>query len=282
MRIHHNLTAMFSYRMYNKAISAQGLAMERLASGLRINRAADDPAGLAISERMRAQIRGLNQAARNTQDAMSFIQTAEGGLNETHAILQRMRELSVQAANDTLSAADRLSIQEEINELTEEVTRIGSDTEFNTIKVLDGTHDTMKIQVGANARQTTAIGLSDMRSAALGLTGSGAGYTDQGTLDMSSNESASSAISIIDQAVEKVSSQRSKLGSHTRRLEHTLNNLENTAENLTAAEMRIRGADMAKEMMNYTKNSILAQAAMAMMAQANQHPAMILQLLKTS
>ncbi|OZI11195.1 flagellin [Bacillaceae bacterium SAS-127] len=275
MRINHNVMAMHSYRMFNKALAAQGRAMERLSSGLRINRAADDPAGLAISERMRAQIRGLNQASRNAQDAISLIQTAEGGLNETHAILQRMRELSIQAANDTLSEGDRLAIQEEIDQLTEEITRIGGDTEFNTMKLLDGSKNEFNIQVGANAGQTMTLGMSDMRSEAIGLTGSGTGYTTNGTLDMSSADSA-----FIDKAIERVSSQRSRLGAYTRRLEHTINNLENTAENLTAAESRIRDADMAKEMMEYAKQSVLAQVAMAMMAQANQQPSLILQLLR--
>ncbi|MDH5160893.1 flagellin [Heyndrickxia oleronia] len=285
MIINHNIAAMNAYRMYNRAITAQSRAMERLSSGLRINRAADDPAGLAISEKMRAQIRGLNQAARNAQDAISLIQTGEGALNETHAILQRMRELSVQAANDTLSDADRNAIQEEIDQLTEEITRIGNDTEFNTMKLLDGSKSSYTIQIGANAGQTMVIEISDMRAEELGLTDSGngeKGYTAKGTLDMSSHESASSAIDKIDQAMKTVSSQRSKLGAYSNRLEHTINNLENTAENLTAAESRIRDADLAKEMMEYTKQSILAQVAMVMIAQANQQQSMILQLLKVN
>ncbi|MEC1373246.1 flagellin [Heyndrickxia oleronia] len=285
MIINHNIAAMNAYRMYNRAITAQSRAMERLSSGLRINRAADDPAGLAISEKMRAQIRGLNQASRNAQDAISLIQTGEGALNETHAILQRMRELSVQAANDTLSDADRNAIQEEIDQLTEEITRIGNDTEFNTMKLLDGSKSSYTIQIGANAGQTMVIEISDMRAEELGLTDSGndeKGYTAKGTLDMSSHESASSAIDKIDQAMKTVSSQRSKLGAYSNRLEHTINNLENTAENLTAAESRIRDADLAKEMMEYTKQSILAQVAMVMIAQANQQQSMILQLLKVN
>lgn len=285
MIINHNIAAMNAYRMYNRAITAQSRAMERLSSGLRINRAADDPAGLAISEKMRSQIRGLNQASRNAQDAISLIQTGEGALNETHAILQRMRELSVQAANDTLSDADRNAIQEEIDQLTEEITRIGNDTEFNTMKLLDGSKSSYTIQIGANAGQTMVIEMSDMRAEELGLTHSGngeKGYTAKGTLDMSSHESASTAIDKIDQAIKTVSSQRSKLGAYSNRLEHTINNLENTAENLTAAESRIRDADLAKEMMEYTKQSILAQVAMVMIAQANQQQSMILQLLKVN
>lgn len=280
MIINHNMMAMQSYRMFNKAITAQSKAMERLSSGLRINRAADDPAGLAISERMRAQIRGLNQASRNAQDAVSMLQTAEGGLNETHDIIQRMRELAVQAANGTTTEADRDAIQKEIDELTKEITRIGGDTEFNTMKVLDGQKNTYSIQVGANAGQTMLIAIGDMRAVALALTGSGSGYTAGGTLDMSTTESAAKAITALDEASKRVSSQRSTLGSYMNRLEHTINNLENTAENLTAAESRIRDADMAKEMMAYAKQSVLAQVAMAMLAQANQQPSMILQLLK--
>lgn len=270
---------MHAYRMYNKAIYAQSRAMERLASGLRINRAADDPAGLAISEKMRAQIRGLNQATRNAQDAISLIQTGEGALNETHAILQRMRELATQAANDTNTEAERNAIQKEIDQLTEAITQIGNNTEFNTMKLLNGSKTSFTIQVGANTGQTMTIEMSDMRSEAIGLTGSGNGFTAKGTLDMSSHESASEAIKIIDEAINKVSSQRSSLGAYSNRLEHTINYLTNSSENLVAAESRIRDADIAKEMMEYTKQSILAQVALAMMVHASRQQSMILQLL---
>lgn len=280
MIINHNSSAMYAYRMYNNAITAQSKAMERLSSGLRINRAADDPAGLAISEKMRAQIRGLNQASRNAQDAISLIQTGEGALNETHAILQRMSELAVQAANDTNTESERDAIQEEIDQLTEEITRIGDNTEFNTMKILNGSKTSFTIQVGANAGQTMTIELSDMRAEAIGLTGSGNGFTTKGTLDMSTHESASSAIETIDNALKQVSSQRSTLGAYNNRLEHTINNLDNTAENLVDAESRIRDADIAKEMMEFTKQSILAQVALAMMAQASKQQSMILQLLE--
>lgn len=279
MIINHNIPAMHAYRMYNKAIYAQARAMERLSSGLRINRAADDPAGLAISEKMRAQIRGLNQATRNAQDAISLIQTGEGALNETHAILQRMRELATQAANDTNSDAERDAIQKEIDQLTEAITQIGNYTEFNTMKLLNGSKTSFTIQIGANAGQTMTIEMSDMRSEAIGLTGSGNGYTSNGTLDMSSHETASEAIKKIDDAINKVSSQRSSLGAYSNRLEHTINYLTNTSENLVAAESRIRDADIAKEMMEFTKQSILAQVALAMIAHASKQPSMILQLL---
>ncbi|WP_046174427.1 flagellin N-terminal helical domain-containing protein [Domibacillus indicus] len=270
MFVNFGLVAMNAYRNYQSALSRQATAMERLSSGLRINRAADDPAGLAISEKMRAQIRGLNQASRNAQDAISMIQTGEGALNETHSILQRMRELAVQAANDTNTDSDRQAIQEEINQLTEEITRIGNDTEFNTMKLLDGSKTSFQIQIGANTGQTITIETSDMRAAALGITG----------IDVTTQSGASSAIDLFDDAIETVSQQRSKFGAYSNRLEHTINNLENTAGNLTAAESRIRDADMAKEMMEQTKASILAQVAMAMMIQANQSQQNILQLLK--
>lgn len=270
---------MHAYRMYNKAINAQSRAMERLATGLRINRAADDPAGLAISEKMRAQIRGLNQASRNAQDAISLIQTGEGALNETHAILSRMRELAVQAANDTNTEAERDAIQKEIDQLTEAITQIGNNTEFNTMKLLNGSKTSFTIQIGANTGQTMTIEMSDMRAAAIGLTGSGNGFTTKGTLDMSSHESASEALKTIDEAINKVSSQRSSLGAYSNRLEYTINYLNNTSENLVAAESRIRDADIAKEMMEYTKQSILAQVSLAMMIHAYRQQSMILQLL---
>lgn len=279
MIINHNIPAMHAYRMYNKAINAQSRAMERLATGLRINRAADDPAGLAISEKMRAQIRGLNQASRNAQDAISLIQTGEGALNETHAILSRMRELAVQAANDTNTEAERDAIQKEIDQLTEAITQIGNNTEFNTMKLLNGSKTSFTIQIGANTGQTMTIEMSDMRAAAIGLTGSGNGFTTKGTLDMSSHESASEALKTIDEAINKVSSQRSSLGAYSNRLEYTINYLNNTSENLVAAESRIRDADIAKEMMEYTKQSILAQVSLAMMIHAYRQQSMILQLL---
>lgn len=280
MKINHNTSAMTAYRNYQKAMSAQAKAMERLASGLRINRAADDPAGLAISEKMRAQIRGLHQASRNAQDGISLIQTGEGALNEVHSILQRMRELAVQASNDTNTEAERNAIQREIDELTKEITSIGNNTEFNTMKLLNGSKTEFTLQIGANAGQTMTIEMKDMRADALGITGTGTGFTDNGTLDMSSHESATSALDIIDEAAKRVSSQRSLLGAYHNRLEHTISNLDNTAENLTAAESRIRDADIAKEMMEYTKQSILAQVALAMMAQSQKQQQMILQLLK--
>ena len=367
--------------------------MEKLSSGLRINRAGDDAAGLAISEKMRGQIRGLDMAAKNSQDGISLIQTAEGALNETHSILQRMRELSVQAANDTNTDADRVELQKEVKELLSEVTRIGNNTEFNTktlmngdlaakatgtianatevgsvaiaelgslkdtetftiaqtvnygteatggandgalidvefeIELADGTKATgtltkaqldegktsvdvtvgdskftvklddaatlkdssgngvgtatatdtltfddnaLSFQIGANANQTMRLDLNDMRSEALGIDG----------IDISTSAGAQTAITALDSAIQTVSAERSKMGANQNRLEHTINNVGASSENLTAAESRIRDVDMAKEMMEMTKNNILQQAAQAMLAQANQQPQGVLQLLR--
>ncbi|OXS79264.1 flagellin [Domibacillus enclensis] len=265
-----SLLSSTAYRHYKGALDRQMVAMERLSSGMRINRAADDAAGLAISEKMRAQIRGLDQATRNAQDAVSFIQTGEGALNETHAILQRMRELTVQSANDTNTDSDRSAIQEEINQLRDEITRIGSQTEFNTIKLLDGSKIEFKIQVGANAGQTITIQTADMRAGALGLS----------TIDVTTRTGAETALTSLDDAIKSVSSQRSRFGAYQNRLEHTINNLANTSANLTAAESHIRDADMAQEIMRMTKESILSQVAMAMIMQARQEQMRVLELLK--
>ena len=388
-------------------------SMEKLASGLRINRAGDDAAGLAISEKMRAQIKGLDQAARNSQDGISMIQTAEGALQETHSILQRMRELATQAANDTNVDVDRNEIQKEMNQLTSEINRIGNTTEFNTQKLLDGgkggtisvgdanpgiatddstiefkitenlvegqsisingtayravtgtagsnefqigadaettatnlataidagtlsagassgiitvtratsaeaitvqlggspTGDTFsaKFQIGANQGQSLTLEVSDMRAQALGISGSFSGATANGVganaagavftsgqdvtngtnnsgteyaLDVSTHATASAAIEVINQAIERVSTERSSLGANQNRLEHTISNLNNSSENLQAAESRVRDVDMAREVMEMTKNNILSQASQAMLAQANQAPQAVLQLL---
>ncbi|MGV2622823.1 UNVERIFIED_CONTAM: flagellin [Halobacillus marinus] len=456
MRINHNIAALNTYRQLGSANNAQQSSMEKLSSGLRINNASDDAAGLAISEKMRGQIRGLDQASSNAQDGISLIQTAEGALNETHDILQRMRELSVQATNDTLNDSDRGEIQKEINQLIEEVDRIGNNTEFNTKNVINGqsgknalntastgtgnevavlktgelaiggtysgiTVDTaatktavddsgttvatvtsgvatnlvlngvdfefagdataadmaaainaksdeigftatdsagqltftangfgsgytltatgtasavvgaettgvnadvstglptgvtaviddnkdgsvvrlqgggldgvvidtagtadadtfeltvadnsLKFQIGANEDQTMSVSIQDMRAGALGVN----------NIDVSNATNASEAITTINDAIENVSAERSKLGAYQNRLDHTINNLNTSSENLTAAESRIRDVDMAKEMMEQTKNSILAQASQAMLAQANQQPQGVLQLLR--
>ena len=346
--------------------------MEKLSSGQRINRAGDDAAGLAISEKMRGQIRGLEQAATNAQDGISLIQTAEGALNETHAILQRMRELSVQSANDTNTEEDRNQLQNEVDQLSNEITRIAKDTTFNNSNLLDGSFDG-KFHIGANAGQDLSVNIGKMDSASLGATGSvtqgglvitnatgeafeieitniansqkdeattatfangklsisvghdaadkahtsdaiatalnalveagnldaGLSFTivdGQGGMDVaatagnnlkatagisiSTQADASNAITSLDAAINSVSSERAKMGAVQNRLEHTINNLSTSAENLTAAESRIRDVDMAKEMMEMTKNNILQQAAQSMLAQANQTPQNVLQLLR--
>ena len=394
MIINHNMNALNAHRNMGINNTAAGKSMEKLSSGLRINRAGDDAAGLAISEKMRGQIRGLTQASRNSADGISMIQTAEGALNETTNILQRMRELAVQASNDTNTTSDREEIQKEINALTEEVDRIANNTEFNTQKLLNGSKSgeagdlvreevkgvqgefkinlnealkkdtklivdgkvikfesdkdvqdknaikdklevvlgkdyditvetdkkgiTLKqkvgldkedfnvslsgantaftknvntkgvtqrdeetsegkvsVQVGANADQSMNIEIGDMRAQALKI------VNDKGRgLSVETAQSANEAITAFDAALNAVSSQRANLGAVQNRLEYTISNLDNTAENLTSAESTLRDVDMAKEMMEYSKNNILNQAAQAMISQANQQPQNVLQLLR--
>jgi flagellin len=389
MIINHNLNAMNAHRQMGINIGQTGKATEKLSSGLRINRAGDDAAGLAISEKMRAQVRGLNQASRNAQDGISLIQTAEGALTESHSILQRMRELAVQSANDTNVAVDRSEIQKEIDQLSQELTRISDTTEFNTQKLLEGSFEG-KFHIGANAGQDITLKIENMGAEKLGVAGiigdkvdvegvDGVGvknlteneveiqYTElrdkdaaaveetkaevsddgktititlaqaegdgtnagkitatkgdvvkalestglvkieiaDGTdltagldaepgdttvtagvtnkdlgINVSSQKTASAAITTINKAIENVSAERSKLGAYQNRLEHTIANLDNSSENLQAAESRVRDVDMAKEMMNFSKSNILQQAAQAMLAQANQAPQGVLQLLR--
>lgn len=399
MRINHNIPALNAYRNLTITNNALAKSMERLSSGFRINRAADDAAGLAISEKMRGQIKGLNQAIRNAQDAISMLQTAEGALNETHSILQRMRELAVQAANDTNTNEDRYQIQKEIDQLAAEISRIANTTEFNTKNLLAGGLKGQFFQIGANKDQNIQLDIKAMDAYSLGVAGtlySGTGIgvtgttgvkvtsykeytiklvaasatTDVTTASLSSNtitvklaatvtstgttitaklsdvvatlnnlpeiagiataeleaasvgstiaktetvtltgidsyaattgangvvtkeayvaagisvitqSDANAAVAAIDKAIRAVSSERSKLGAIQNRLEHTIANLSVAKENLTAAESRIRDLDMAEEMMAFTRNQILAQAGTAMLAQANQLPAVVLQLLR--
>jgi len=404
MIINHNLGAMNANRNMNINSGAASKSMEKLSSGLRINKAGDDAAGLAISEKMRGQIRGLDQASANAQDGISMIQTGEGALNETTSILQRMRELAVQGSNDTNTTDDRTQIQKEMNQLTSEVSRIGNNTEFNTQKLLNGTSGNVTapttgsagvyaltvgtsdvtidskvysyssvgatagkwntigelaglvngdtnakytstvagvltqeagqfsatapvvtgtgasvlqttagvdktaatsaftFQIGANQSQQFTASISDMRSSALGLAGTagantlvyGASYVATGTandlsdvstagehaLDISSSAKATAAIKVLDAATASVSGERAKLGAYSNRLDHTIANLGTSSENLTSAESRIRDVDMAKEMSTFSKNNILAQAAQAMLAQANQQPQQVLTLLR--
>jgi len=400
MRINNNLMAMNTHRQLGVATDFGAKSMEKLSSGFRINRAGDDAAGLAISEKMRGQIRGLTMASKNAQDGISLIQTAEGALNETHAILQRMRELAVQSANDTNVETDRLEIQKEINQLTSEINRIGNTTEFNTQKLLNGEKSSLtdgakssiefdlagmsggavtvlglkvdfsggasgtataikgtisgdadlnakyevvisgdtkvtittkenassdgmtvdlssansissnevtvtegaadgaalQFQIGANEKQSMSLEISDMRAAALGITreaeseevideefgvtdGTSNDFTEK-ALDVSDHTKAAGAVTTIQKAIDQVSAERSKLGAVQNRLEHTIKNLDTSAENLQASESRIRDVDMAKEMMEFTKQNILQQASTAMLAQANMAPQSVLQLLR--
>lgn len=278
MIINHNLNAMNAHRNMAMNTIASGKSMEKLSSGLRINRAGDDAAGLAISEKMRGQIRGLDQASRNSQDAISLIQTAEGALSETHSILQRMRELAVQSANDTNVEKDREAIKTEVDELCNEINRISEQTEFNTQKLLDGSFADKTFQIGANKDQTLKLSIGDMSAKGLKLTDGEESETKKILFDTAENSTA--AIEVIDTAIGTVSTERAKLGANQNRLEHTINNLNTSSENLQAAESRIRDVDMAKEMMAFSKNNILNQAAQAMLAQANQAPQGVLQLLR--
>jgi flagellin len=270
IRINQNITAMNAYRNLSVTTGQQAKSLERLSSGFRINRAADDAAGLAISEKLRSQVKGLNQAVSNAQNGVSLIQTAEGALNETHAILQRMRELAVQSANDTNLDADRTQIQKEVTQLQAELTRISDTTEFNGQKLLDGSFTAKLFQIGANATQTLSVTIADTDATALGVNAS----------TVATQAGATAAITAISTAIETVSGTRADLGAVQNRLEHTISNLSVASENLAASESRIRDTDMAKEMLSLTRAQILSQAGTAMLAQANQVPQSVLQLLR--
>jgi flagellin len=263
LRIQNNIEAFNAHRNLVSTSNALGKSMERLSSGFRINRAADDAAGLAISERLRAQVHGIGQAQRNAQDAVSLVQTAEGSLDEVHSMLQRTRELAVQYKNGSLSAADRASIQSEVNQLASEVERIGTSTEFNGIKLLN-TAATVTFQVGANDGEVITVSTISLGGAIGGSAFALGAETD---------------ISEIDAAIGAVSTQRAQFGAVQNRLEHTLNNLAVYQENLTASESRIRDVDMASEMVEFTKLQILQQAGTAMLAQAQQSGQSVLKLL---
>ncbi|MGG0655027.1 flagellin Hag [Rummeliibacillus pycnus] len=288
MRIQHNIAALNTHRNLAANNAAASKNLEKLSSGYKINRAGDDAAGLAISEKMRGQISGLDMASKNANDSISLIQTAEGALNETHSILQRMRELAVQSSNDTNTADDRLKLQAETDQLAKEINRISDTTEFNTKKLLNGnlsgaavagTRDgTLTFHIGANEGQTMTLDIANLNASTLSV-GTGAGEAGKG-IKISTQTGAEAAITSIDKAINTVSSTRSNLGAVQNRLEHTINNLGAASENLTAAESRIRDTDMAKEMMTFTKNNILTQAAQSMLAQANQQPQGVLQLLQ--
>lgn len=275
--VNTNILAINSQRSLKSVGNMQAKASAKLSSGLRINSAADDAAGLAISEKMRGQIRGLDQASRNAQDGISLIQTAEGGMQEIDSMVQRIRELVVQAANDTndYKTADREKIQGEINQLLSEIDSMASRVEFNAKNLLNGDTSSVTFQVGANAGQTMTIKLTAINVNNLGLSelkGEG--------VNISKATSISALISTVNSALHVVSAERAKLGAAQNRLEFTINSLDISSENLQASESRIRDTDMAKEMMNITKGNVLQQAATSMLAQANQAPQRILQLLQ--
>ena len=269
MVVQHNMQAANTNRQLGITSSAQAKSTEKLSSGYKINRAADDAAGLSISEKMRSQIRGLDRASTNASDGISVVQTAEGALNEVHSILQRMNELATQAANDTNTSVDRSAIKAEIDELTSEINRVSSTTQFNTMNLLDGSFTGKNLQVGALSGQSIAISISSMSATSIGVNG----------LTVSSFSSAGAAMKKVQSAIDIVSTQRSKLGATQNRLEHTIANLDTTSENTSAAESRIRDTDMAKEMVTYSKNQILVQAGQSMLAQANQSTQGVLSLL---
>jgi len=269
MVVQHNMQAANANRQLGITTSAQAKSTEKLSSGYRVNRAGDDAAGLAISEKMRNQIRGLDKASTNAQDGISLIQVAEGALNETHSILQRMNELATQAANDTNTSTDRTAIQNEMDQLTSEINRIQSTTQFNTMNLIDGSFSSKNLQVGSLSGQAITISISNMNASSIGVSG----------LKVSSFSAAGAAMKNVQSAIDIVSAQRAKLGALQNRLEHTIANLDTASENTQSAESRIRDTDMAKEMVTYSKNNILAQAGQSMLAQANQSTQGVLSLL---
>lgn len=286
MIINHNLSAMFSQRTLGETNLGSQKNIEKLSSGMRINRAGDDASGLAVSEKMRSQVRGLNQASTNAQNGISFIQATEGYLQETQDILQRIRELSVQSSNGIYSSEDRMQIQVEVSQLVAEVDRIASHAQFNGMNMLTGRFaresgentvtGSMWFHIGANMDQRTRVYIGTMTASALGVRNVG----DEKIMSISSPDSANRAIGTIDEAMKKVNKQRADLGAYQNRLDYTSKGLLVGAENLQAAESRIRDTDMAKEMVDFTKNQILTQAGTAMLAQANQTTQSVLGLLQ--
>ncbi|WP_026508109.1 flagellin N-terminal helical domain-containing protein [Butyrivibrio sp. MC2013] len=262
MVVQHNIGAMNAQRQLGITTGIQAKSSEKLSSGYKINRAADDAAGLAISEKMRRQVRGLNQASANAQDGISAVQTAEGALQEVQDMLQRMSELSTKAANDTLTTSDRTYIKSEINALVSEINRTASATEFNNTKLLDGNFTGKKLQVGTETSDQNQITISigNMNATSIGLT----------STSVSSHDDAKNTMDNVKVALENVSQMRANLGAYQNRLEHTIKNLDNIAENTQSAESQIRDTDMAAEMVKYSNNNILAQAGQSMLAQANQ------------
>jgi len=286
MIINHNLSAMFANRSLNVTQTYLTQNMEKLSSGLRINRAADDAAGLAVSEKLRAQIRGLNMASTNAQNGISFIKTTEGYLQETQDILQRLRELSVQSANGIYTEEDRTYIQIEVSALVDELDRIANHAQFNGMNMMTGRFarqtgqntvtSEMWFHIGANMDQRSQVFIGTMTTKGLGLRNAG----DNTFITLQNPEGANSAIGTIDAALKIVSKQRADLGAYQNRLEHAVRGIDNAAENMQAAESKIRDTNMAKQMVDYTRDQILSQAGTAMLAQANQRSASVLSLLQ--
>ena len=272
MVVQHNMAAANANRQLGISTGTLSKSTEKLSSGYRINRAADDAAGLSISEKMRSQIRGLNKASSNAQDGISLIQTAEGALNETHSILQRMNELATQAANDTNTSIDRTAIQSEMDALVSEIDRIRSTTQFNSQNLLDGSFKDKNLQVGSLSGQNIKIDIDNMNAASLGV--------ESTNVQVDSFTNAGTAMDNIQAAIDTVSTQRANLGALQNRLEHTVNNLDNVSENTQTAESRIRDTDMASEMVQYSSTSIIQQAGQSMLAQANSQTQGVLSLLQ--
>jgi flagellin len=279
LRIQNNVEAFNAHRNLTATSNAAAKSMERLSSGYRINRAADDAAGLAISEKMRGQIGGLAQAQRNAQDGVSLVQTGEGALTEVHSMLQRIRELKVQYNNDTLNASDKASIVSEVNALKTEISDIRTNTSFNGRKLLDGSTASVTLQAGANTGETIAVTGTDIFASG-GTTSGMAAVNALTTASAGANSFSSLSLDQIDDAIQEISTRRADFGAVQNRLEHRLNNLATYQENLVASESRIRDVDMAKEMTNFTKYQILQQAGTSMLAQANQAPQGVLSLLR--
>ncbi|MCR5701964.1 MAG: flagellin [Lachnospiraceae bacterium] len=274
MVVQHNMQAVNANRMLGGNVKAVAKNTEKLSSGYKVNRAADDAAGLSISEKMRNQIRGLNQAVSNAEDGQYLIQTAEGNMNEIHSILQRMGELATKAANDVNATEDRTSISDEMKQLQAEIDSIASKAAFNGTKLLDGSMSTGKyLQVGANAGENMTVSIAQLNTTGIGLNG-------DANISVSTHADASNTMSNITKAIKCISAQRSKLGAIQNRLDYTINNLENYSENLTASESNIRDTDMATEMVAYSKNQILQQAAQSMLSQANQSTQGVMSLLQ--
>jgi flagellin len=286
MVINHNMSAMFAQRSEGITELSKQKDMEKLSSGMKINRAGDDASGLAVSEKMRAQIRGLNQASTNAQNGISFIQTTEGYLQETNDIVQRVRELAVQSSNGIYSAEDRMQIQVEVSSLVAEVDRIASTAQFNGMNMLTGRFarptgentvtGSMWFHVGANMDQRTQVYIGTMSASALGLRSAGS----ENIMSLETSEDANRAIGTLDEAMKKINKQRADLGAYQNRLEKTVSGLDVSSENLQASESRIRDSDMAKEMVSFTKDNVLSQAGTAMLAQANQSSQNVLSLLR--